>query len=74
MEKFIYSEHMFDINQDGYIDLFVGIPNDDDRSNQGHRKNMRIYYGKADYPYFNLEPDVILETHIGFDDSTNTLY
>ena len=65
---FICSEHMFDINQDGYIDLFVGIPNDDDRSNQGHRKNMRIYYGKAEYPYFNLEPDVILETHIGFDD------
>ena len=75
---FICNEFLFDINQDGYLDLLVAVPNDkvynpnhigykdldEEEKQELYKENMRIHFGKPEFPYFNNIPDLFLETHL----------
>jgi len=63
------SQELIDINQDGYVDLLVGVQNNpsDQPRVEDFRIPFYIYFGKAGYPYFDSNK-LVLES---IDDHTS---
>jgi len=71
--SFICSEHLFDINKDGYMDLIVGeAKNYDDPAyvnnynDDNYNEATIIFLGQPSYPFYNEQPDIILEPQYSF--------
>lgn len=69
----IYSIEIFDINQDGYNDLLVGAAKKPWSpfyslvyTMEDFGRNSEIYFGKAEYPYFETYPSIRLEPEINY--------
>lgn len=73
-QLFNCSHHLFDINQDGYMDLITGeaksIKSDvryfQTFTKEDYAIHTIIYYGKGSYPFYESEPDVLLEPQFSF--------
>lgn len=71
--SFICSEHLFDINKDGYMDLIVGEAKNFDNpayvnyyNDDNYNEATVIFLGQPSYPFYNEEPDIILEPQYSF--------
>lgn len=63
------SQELVDLNNDGFVDLLVGVQNNssDQPNLVDFRRPFHIYFGKAGFPYFDSNK-VVLES---IDDHTN---
>lgn len=68
-----FSQEIIDINNDGYNDLVVGKAHDGGEyffpmggTDELFGKTQWIYFGKQDYPYFDMEAPYILPTNYDF--------
>ena len=76
-----FSTEVFDINGDGYNDLLVGSAKGmqdwryyDYYTDEDYAKHSEIFFGKAEYPYFDENPNIELEPDyqfVGEDDWQN---
>jgi len=71
--SFICSEHLFDINEDGYMDLIVGEAKNYDYAgytnyynDDNYNEATVIFLGQPSYPFYNEQPDIILEPQYSF--------
>ena len=78
--SFICSEHLFDINNDGYMDLIVGEAKNYNNSNysdyyddDNYNESTIIFLGQPNYPFYNEQPDIILEPQYSFVGESNWL-
>jgi hypothetical protein len=80
----IFSTEVFDINQDGYVDLLLGTARNSNSSfywdyygETGGKKMLKnhseIFFGKPEYPYFNETASIIIEGEYDFSDSSDWL-
>lgn len=78
----IFSTEVFDINQDGYMDLLLGTARNNNSSfywdyyeEDGGKKMLKnhseIYFGKPEYPYFDINPSIIIEGEHDFSNHPN---
>lgn len=68
-----YSQSAIDLNNDGYIDIIAGKSHDDGEwyfpmggTEELYGKTQWIYWGKAEYPYFDMDNPLILPTNYDF--------
>ena len=67
-----YSAEMIDVNNDGYNDLLVGTSHDDywyfemGGTEEMYGRTQFVYFGKPEYPYFDMDTPYILPTNYNF--------
>ena len=78
--SFICSETLFDINKDGYMDLIVGEAKSYDNpgysnfyNDDNYNESTIIFLGTDSYPFYNDEPDIILEPQYDYVGESNWL-
>lgn len=78
----IFSTEVFDINQDGYMDLLLGTARNGNSSfywdyygEDGGKKMLKnhseIFFGKPEYPYFDETASIIIEGEHDFSNHPN---
>ena len=68
-----YSQSAIDLNNDGYTDIIAGKSHDSGEwffpmggTEELYGKTQWIYWGKAEYPYFDMDNPLILPTNYDF--------
>ncbi|MEL0103691.1 MAG: VCBS repeat-containing protein, partial [Gammaproteobacteria bacterium] len=67
-----YSSEMIDVNGDGYNDLLIGKSHDDywyfeqGGTDEMYGRTQFIYFGKSQYPYFDMDNPYTLPTNYDF--------
>ena len=68
-----YSQSAIDLNNDGYTDIIAGKSHDSGEwffpmggTEELYGKTQWVYWGKAEYPYFDMDNPLILPTNYDF--------